>query len=292
MQVKPRSYPHPVLASDFGTDIVDSIFQPVVEVKGSANAYEFKTTFKTNNEDLQALVQQKKAQYAVHVECIQTRYRKLFTATTEAWNFQIPSNELDGRVEICCFILAAKPIDKYKNSAFHPDYGKLSFMVRRGDTLAVGSEHDFTAEKKEDPLGKVPSIFAIVPNDDPDAKGIDVNLSGPKVRITLSKDNFEKYKYLRANQSLHPILAASVIVPALVNAIDEIRRAAIAGEMDDLSTQRWYLVVARRLRELGVEPEDAASFNDSSLKLAQDVLGQPVSASLDALKLLFNEDSE
>jgi hypothetical protein len=102
MQVEPRSYPHPVL-SDFGDDVIDSLFQPVVEVKGSANAYEFKATFKTNNEDLETLVAQKKAQFAVHVECKQTRYRKLFVGMTEVWNFQILSNQLDGRVEVCCF---------------------------------------------------------------------------------------------------------------------------------------------------------------------------------------------
>ncbi len=63
MQVKPRSYPHPVL-SHFGDDIVDSIFMPVVKVKGIANAYEFEAIFKTNNADLLALIVQGKAQFA------------------------------------------------------------------------------------------------------------------------------------------------------------------------------------------------------------------------------------
>src|SRR5580698_2335505 len=104
MQVKPRSYPHPVL-SHSGDYVTGSVFQPVVEVRGIANAYEFKATFKTNNEDLLKLIEQKTAQFAVHVECNQTRYRKVFVGTTETWNFQIPSSELDGRVEICSFIL-------------------------------------------------------------------------------------------------------------------------------------------------------------------------------------------
>jgi hypothetical protein len=291
MQVKPRSYPHPVL-SHFGDDIVGSIFQPVVKVKGIANAYEFEAIFKTNNTDLLTLVDQKKAQFAVHVECNQTRYRKVFTGTTETMKFLVPSSELDGRVEVCSFILAAKPMDKYKNVDFHPDYAKLSFSVRKGDTLAVGLDHEFPAEKKDDPLGKIPSIFSIVPSGDPEAKGMDIELGGPKIRVVLSQGNFETYNYLRSNQALHPVLSASVIVPALVDVIETIRRASTEGSLGDFADRRWYIVIARRLRQMKIEPENAATFNESTAKLAQDLLGQPVSASLDALKLLFDEESE
>src|SRR3954452_9823142 len=105
MQIKPRSYPHPVL-SHFGDDILATVFMPVVPVKGAKNAYVFDAIFKTNNEDLLSLVEQKKAQYAVHVECNQTRYRSIFTGTDERFSFEIPASMLDGRVEVCSFILA------------------------------------------------------------------------------------------------------------------------------------------------------------------------------------------
>jgi hypothetical protein len=291
MQVKPRSYPHPVL-SHFSDDLKGSIFQPVVKVKGIANAYVFEAIFKTNNTDLLRLIDQKKAQYAVHVECNQTRYRKVFMGAAEVLTFQIPSSELDGRVEVCSFILAANPIDKYKNSDFHPDYAKLSFRVRRGDTLAVGLDHEFPAEKKDDPLGKVPSIFSIVPSNDPEAKGIDLELGGPKIRVLVSQSNFDAYNYVRSNKALQPVLSASIIVPALVDVLNTIYAASVRGSLAEFANRRWYIVVARRLRELDVEPEDPTSFIDSSLKLAQDLLGQPVSASLDALRLLSEEESE
>ena len=77
MQIKPRSYPHPVLTY-FGDDIVNSVFMPVVEVRANKNAYVFDANFKTNNVDLLQLIAQKKARYAVHVECTQTRYRNIF----------------------------------------------------------------------------------------------------------------------------------------------------------------------------------------------------------------------
>src|SRR5579875_258765 len=218
MQIKPRSYPYPVL-SHFGDDVINSVFQPVVTVSGSKNSYSFNAIFKTNNSDLLQLVAKKAAKYAVHVECVQTRYRNIFTSGEEKFSFEIPSGLLDGRVEVCSFILAAKPLEKYKNANFHPDYAKLSFRIGKGDTLAVGHDREFTAEKKDDPLRKIPSIFSIVPNEDANAPGMDIDTSGAKVVVKLSKTNFDAYRALKADQSLHPLLSVSMIVPALVAVI-------------------------------------------------------------------------
>lgn len=288
MQIKPRSYPHPVLAH-FSDDIVNSIFMPVVEVKGNKNAYVFDAVFKTNNADLLQLIEQKKARYAVHIECTQTRYRNIFKSATEKFSFEVPAGLLDGRVEVTSFILATKPMEKYRNGCFHPDYAKLTFRVRKGDTLAVGHDREFTAEKKSDPLRKVPSIFSIVPSDEDDATGMDVDTGGDKVRITLSRANFDAYTSLKADQSLHSMLAAAVIVPALVTVIDEIRRAADGSGTDDLAERRWFMVVARRLREVGIDPHNAESFVESSLRIAHELIGQPLSASLEGLKNILQD---
>src|SRR5436190_16107927 len=125
MQVKPRSYPHPVLAP-FTDDILNSVFQPVVTVTGNKNAYVFDAVFKTNNAVLLQLIEQKKARYAVHIECTQTRYRSIFKSDTEKFSFEVPAGLLDGRVEVTSFILATKPMEKYSNDCFHPDYTKLT----------------------------------------------------------------------------------------------------------------------------------------------------------------------
>ena len=290
MQIKPRSYPHPVL-SHFGDDIVNSVFQPVVTVKGNKNAYAFDSVFKTNNADLITLIEQKKARYAVHIECLQTRYRSIFTSEKEKFSFEIAAGMLDGRVEVCSFILAAKPIEKYRNELFHPDYAKLTFRVRKGDTLAVGHDREFPAEKKSDPLRKVPSIFSIVPSDDAEATGMDVDLSGAKVVVTLTRKNYDAYNSLKADQSLQPMLCAVIIVPALVAVIEEIRDAASEKGLDDYAERRWFMVVSRRLRERGIDPYNADTFVDSSLRIAHELVGQPLSASLEGLKNI-SQDTE
>lgn len=290
MQVKPRSYPHPVL-SHFGDDIVGSVFQPVVSVQGARNAYLFEAVFKTNNDDLLRLVQAREAIYAVHVECLQTRYRDLFTSREEKFSFEIPAGHLDGCVEVCSFVLATNSLDTYCNSGFHPDYAKLTFSVRKGDTLAVGPDRVFTAEKKSDPLRKVPSVFSIVPNEAPQAAAIDINTTGAKVIISLCRKNFDLYTVLRQSPALQPLLSSVIVVPALVAVIDEIRRAAMEGDIDAYADRRWFIVISRRLREKKVEPLDPSTFVDSSLKIAHELVGQPVSPALEAL-MSMEQDSE
>jgi hypothetical protein len=291
MQIKPRSYPHPVL-SHFGNDVVGSIFQPVVTVKGSKKTYVFNAVFKTNNVDLLGLVAQKKARYAVHLECSQTRYRDIVTSFTNEFEFEIDAGLLDGRVEVTSFILAAKPLSKYRNSGFHKDYAKLTFKVREGDTLAVGLDREFVAEKKMDPLRKVPSIFSIVQNDEPDATGMDIDAGGPKVLIRLSKSNFESYTFLRQDQSLQPMLSAFVIVPALVEIIEKIRHASAERELGSLSDLRWFIVITRELKKVDIDPNDPDSFVDSSLKIAHQLIDQPLNDSLVGLKAMVEEDVE
>ena len=288
MQINPRAYPHPVL-SHFGDDIEGCVFQGVVTGKGAKNSYVFDAVFKTNNSDLLTLVAQKKAQYAVHVECNTTRYRNIFKSLTEKFSFEIPAGVINGKVELCSFILADKPLEKYKNSNFHGDYGKLSFHVRRGDTLAVGYDQIFSADKKNDPLRNISSILSIVRNDASNASGMDIELGGSKILIRLSKPNYETYMALRQSAEHRPILFASIIVPALLDVLEKVRRASIQGALDAFSERRWYIVLSKRLREMKIDPDDEATFVDSSLKIAHNLMGQPLEASLQRLVAMSEE---
>jgi hypothetical protein len=288
MQIKPRAYPHPVLAP-FSDDIVKSVFQPVVTVKPTKSAYVFEAVFKTNNADLLQLVAKSDARYAVHVECTHTRYRNIFKSDQQRFSFEVSASLLEGRVEVTSFILAANQIDKYKNDNFHADYARLTFRVRKGDTLAVGHDREFTAEKKKDPLRNVPSIFSIVPSDADDAPAMDIETGGAKVRIILSKPNHDAYASLKGDQSLHPLLSTAVIVPALVAVLDEIKRAAVEGSLDSYRDRRWYIVVARRLHEMGFDPESTEPYQDSTLRIAHQMVGQPLTQSLEGLRAMLQE---
>ena len=83
--------------------------------------------------------------------------------------------------------------------------------------------------------------------------------------------------------------STAVIVPALVTVIDEIKRAAADGNIDSYTDRRWFLVVARRLREIGIDPENADTFVETSLRIAHELVGQLLSASLEGLKTILQD---
>jgi hypothetical protein len=158
----------------------------------------------------------------------------------------------------------------------------------------VAADHTFTAEKKTDPLRKIPSIFVIVPNEADDAPAMDINTLGPKIRVSLSRPNYEAYSFLRQAQPLRGSLNSMVIVPALVAVLEEIKRAANSGDgLVDFESRRWYSTLARRLKEMGIDPADPDSFTESSPALAHRLIGEPLSDGFKNLRSYEeNNDSE
>lgn len=293
MQIKPRSYPHPVL-SHFSDDVVGTQFQTTVAVNGTKTAYVFDIVAKTSNRDLVKLIEAGKAQYAVHVECALTRYRRLFASGAERFQFEIPATVIDGRVEVCSLILALDDLPAYSNRSFHEDYQGLSFAVRKGDTLAVAADQVFIAEKKTDPLRRIPSIFVIVPNEAEDAPAMDIDTTGPKIRVSLSKPNYETYNFLRQAQPLRSSLNSMIIVPALVAVLEDMKRAAASADgLVDFESRRWFSTLSRRLKDMGIDPTDSDSFTESSPALAHRLIGEPLTDSLKNLRSYEeNSDSE
>lgn len=284
MQLRPRSYPHPVL-SYFSDDIVGCEFQSTVAVKGTRTSYAVDVTFKTSSLDLAKLIEAGKAQYAVHIECAPTRYRALFAGRAERFHFEIPGNAIDGRVELCSFILALEKMSAYTNKRFHKDYQGLSFSVRIGDTLAVAPDGFFLADKNIDPLRRIPSIFTIVQDDDDDAPAMDIDTTGHKIRVSLSKANFDAYTYLRHVQPLHTSLNSMILVPALVAVLEEIRTAArVSDGLVSIQSRHWYSTLARRLKELSIDPTKADSFTESTPALAHRLIGEPLNDGLKGLR--------
>lgn len=275
------------MLSPFGDDFVNCRFQAEVRVRSdrTGNLYALEVECRTDCKDLIELIRNRKACYACHIECMTTRFRRLVRSFDEKFAFEVPADAVEGKVEFCCFILAEEDLPAYRSSDFHPDYGGASFRVARGDILAVDQGGYFTADKDIDPLRKIPSIFTVAPNPDADAGPMEIDATGHKVVIYLSRENFHRYRALSVNRELHPVLSALLVLPALVHLLDEIK----GGRADSYEDRRWYRAVARRLREMGMNAEAPDSWPDS-VCLAQKLIGDPLTSSLRALEDLVTDE--
>lgn len=288
MKINERLYPHPV-QSHFSDDLTDCIFQVTPKIHAGKNSYRFHVMARTSSADLRALVTDGKAAYGIHVECAATRYRRLITAVDEEFFEEIPGDCLDGRTELCALIVATSDIPNYKNRNFHGDYGDMSFFVKKGDVLAVGQDIFFDATKNIDPLQNVASVFKVRPNRSSAPDPFTVDLQSDYVVILLAGQNFSAYSELRKDQERQTTLASMIVTPALVQALEEVKRSAAEGEEDPwFADRRWFKVIASKLKAAGYKDLSAWS-EEPSLVLAQKLIGDPLSSSL---KVMLDAEDE
>ncbi|WP_138418241.1 hypothetical protein [Aquibacillus sediminis] len=286
MKIKERHYPHPVLWKN-SDDYQECYFKTDVSIDVEQDHYVLNADFTTSSGNLRELVISLKANYAIHLECSNTRYREIFRFNKTRESFTIPSNMLDGKVEMTTFILANDYISDYKDKHFHQDFGDLSFEIWKGDVLAVGDELSFDADLIHDPLRRIPSIFSIQKSTNKEP--LDISSMSNKIVINLSEQNFNMYNSLRQAENLQPVLASLVIVPALASVLEDIK---LKGEMNDEEEfdqmeeeSRWFRVLKRKLKDnFNIDIKNiSGSTSDSSLVIAQKLVGDPVSSALQSL---------
>jgi hypothetical protein len=280
MQIKPRLYPHPVLAW-FSDDYQNCVYSPEINVEGKKEFFRVSMTCNTSSNSLNELIQQKKAAYAVHVECTSTRYRSLFISFENNFIFDIPAGNVDGRVDVCRLILAQSEIHNYSSSEFHLDFDGRSFPLIPGDTLSVAEDLSFAANKKDDELAKLPSIFSIVRNSDVAPNPVDIDISGQKIKVLLAPDLYQSFTYLNNDILMRSTLSSQLLLPALVFTLEKITTQSDYSELMDL---RWYRVLAKKMKEMNIEITNLNISSEVSLVLANKLLGDPISNSLKDLE--------
>ncbi|MED5018457.1 hypothetical protein P9847_14200 [Paenibacillus chibensis] len=279
MQISSRQYPHPVL-SYYSDDFINSDFQVSLKNTKTQNSYVFDASCITSSDGINQLIKEHKAKFAFHFECQTTRYRKIFSSFEGDFKFKLPAQDIEGKVQICSFIIAVEEIDNYQLEEFHPDYEGYSFQIKKGDILAVDSEISFLAEKEIDPLKRVPSIFSIQPNRSEDAQAIEVDSSGNKIIIKLSQQNFDHYKSISLNPNFQPILSSLIVIPALVSILETLKNEQTNVEYEEC---RWYQVIDLRLKDFGIELGSQSFEQESTISIAQKLIGDPLRYSFSAL---------
>ncbi|MGE8206032.1 hypothetical protein ACQKP0_15925 [Heyndrickxia sp. NPDC080065] len=302
-----KNYPHPVLNAQTDDFIHKKAkFDIQISQKIDGMNYKLLCNVDLSENNLEDLLALDLVAFAVKVVCSTTRYRRVFQFNSLENVITLPSSYVEKKVEISTYIIATNAIDSYSSQAFHDDYEGASFSIFQGDILAEGSEYTLNVEKKIDPLVKVPSIFTIVFNDDKKTPPIDVRSSEDKIIITLDKANFNKYKMLKQLQNQYGQLAALTsslfILPAFVVILDDIRKdlANLQNNADAIkdyieekvSEHRWFKVINTKLKESKFDLTEPDNIMESSLVIAQKLLGNPLSNGLEFFDELFGSKDE
>lgn len=289
MDIKYKLFPYPVV-SDFLSDYVDTIFES--DASAFLEGYNVKITFMAsiNNEEINCLIDKGKMEYVFHLECPQTFYRKAVRFSEGTYDILIPDRELNGRMQICPFIIVSEDIKSYTNMRFHDDYKGLTFSLESGCIVAAGKQLNIDIEKDRNDFSDTPSIFCIVKNADEREQNMLVDFFNDKITIKLSENDYYNYRSIRKS-FIQPVLHSSIIIPALVYVLEEIKNID-PSERYDFEDYRWYRALKKALRKLNYDIDSDSLSDMMVLKTAQDLINTPINRALDILSRGREEDIE
>lgn len=277
MKLSSRSYPYPVVGNR--DDVPGAAFQAALEMTTDRQAVYIDTLIKCSSKTINDLVKKGDACFVVHIECSNTLYRKAFEFTEENHRLQIPSDNLNDAVEINIFTRAKKNLSGYRVDKAHADYGSVSFSVEKGDIIAVGESHVFYIESPFDALSPIGSIMQITETHKDGDQPMQVQYSGQKILIELSKKDFDDYKRLKGVDGVSTALTMSIVLPVLVDAIHLLQ----ASEGDD--DLRWVRSLRRRIESVGMKKDG------DPLEIAQRILELPLKRTFASARRLAEADS-
>ena len=285
MKTKERSYSHPVLNPD-SDDVIPNKFEFKLEPIATADCYKLKYNIILENKTLTKLITVGDAYFALHVECTRNFYRELFRSTKNNDYIEIPFGEIEGTVEVSLFICAATNLNNYTISDSHADYEGLKFNLEQGDILAIARSLEFEAEKEYDSLQKMSSIMKIDESDKVSSGFIVNDFAEDKIRILLSREDYQKYGTLKNLPNKNSALIQSITLPVLIEAINTIKSQYIEEDQNIECPPRWHRKINQKLSLID---RNWIEKDISSLELAQIILENPFGRFLkDALD--FNEE--
>lgn len=273
-----QSYPYPILGEN---DDIEGLFNPSFWVTLRPMHIQTEYSFRLQNETLEKLIEEKKAEFVVELECKTTFFRHTFRTASIKDKLDLQSERLREKVDVSFYICATQKIPNYRPSGLHADYGDATFTVETGDILADGGRGSFFAEKKFDPMRAPISSFIRIGEPRGKSGPMFVDFDEDYLLIRLSEEDHERYEEAKkhAVQSLHSIL----VLPALVEAL----RCMASPEKKVLyGENKWFIRLEAICRDQKIITEDP-------LDAAQKILGNPITRGLtEILDLSPADDAE
>ena len=269
------NYPYPILRAN-PVDYKSSIFSVDIKKDTQKNGYNLKVAYEVNNYLIKELIDKHILAYAIELQCISTWYRDLKISDSDIQDIFIPSDMVHERVDLCPCIIATEKIEKFTNDDFTEDYDGIPYEINKGEVVAIGERQKFDAIYKNDIIKKGDPIVHFV-NDD-DATVLYCEWDYDIIRIHLPKEQFKKYNEVGINEPWKvPMLNAIYVAPVIVQGINEIYQAEVAGRSTTLEGYSWYKTL--KVLIMKTAKDDASEYDR--------MLGDPIKTS----QRLLNDNS-
>lgn len=278
-----RLFPYPVI-SYMNDDYKKTEFKVEIVAQKSKKFLVLDMDVKLSNKELEELYNKDKLSIICHIECSKSKYRNILNLDLNQSNhFEIPSIELNGKIEILPLIVAKEKIVNYNSKDFNDDYGFTNFNISRGSILGIDECISINFEKDIYDMSKVSSVFSIVKNSNKIETRMIVDMADQKIRIKLPEEEYKTYNEFSKSSTCNPILNSIIFIPALVYIFENLKREAETKE-ETYSSYRWFKVLSKKLNEHNVDIMNTQLNGKESIELAQIIMENPISQSFYNIK--------
>lgn len=285
MKINNLSLPHPVLG--INDDVGKFTYKPNFSVSLGKSDISLLMENLLDNPTLKKLISEKKAMFCTELNCMQTVYRQSFSTYEFNSSITLKADQLRNKVDVSFYIVASEDVDNYQIEGSNEDYQGYKFNIEKGDVLAYGGSTSFVALKDWESLKAVKSFMDIQSYNE-DKGPMKITLTESKIIIRLCRDDFDKYSLCLNAEGLPPIFHSSIVLPALIYALNE-----MISHRDEHEDESWFQILEYRKKN----DEKLSIFDWTSPEnipiIAQQILDYPLGRTLTAIETLTKvTDSE
>jgi len=282
MEIKNRLFPYPVLC-DETDDYNDDTCDVTSRTHEDINDIRIHVEFHLQNTKILDLIREGCAEYALHLECSTTSFRKLIRSNINEIDYSIPKTRVNTEIAVLAMVIARRKITNFYSDDLNEDYAGTVINFDKASILAYRNLPKIFVYKNYEELAGNDSIFTIVKvanADSEDVRPLAFDLSDDKIKILVDPKTYAAYIHF---QQMPAIAMSLLVLPAMIYAIDELRT-----NFDSFSNRHWFNRMKQYYKAQGKDFQDYVVNSDKNIvELAQEMLKDPIGKAY--MGLLENE---
>ena len=227
MKLRSDLFPYPVLSNELDDFSNGKFNVSISQRKISVSRFLITFDFQLENEDLQNLILEKKAKFAIHLEGKSSSYRNLIYLENGETikEVELESGIAPKKIYANVMIVATEKIINYKNSGFNKDYYGENLVipeVEKGSILAYDTMAELNIDFSNSENPNVKSMIRVASIDN---NYMEVDLDGDTIRVNLPRKSYYAYVNLsNSSKEQQQLLLVAIILPALTMAIESVKQ--------------------------------------------------------------------
>lgn len=285
MKLNDKNYPYPILVAG-SDDYCDCSFNIEIVDGPREENDNIIITLQYNLKclSLEKLLEQGKLAVISQVFSRSTSFRKYYTFNKNKLDLVIDKGLLGSKVEINTYLTSLEKIENFNLQEHNKQYFSFPIAIQKGDKLGFAETLSFDL-KPYDALRPIASVILIKEDKRKEASPVDVDLSSDKINVYLNSDLYDEYRKLREFPDLRLYLSTTIVMPAVIEALYEIKNNP---ELD--RDKRWVTSIERVLKKMNI---DLYSTEYSCYSIANLIFKNGIETSLLSLEKFYNiEDKE